>query len=36
MNRLPKMRLVDDGDVRIKGSVAQILRGPNRLPIRFA
>jgi cytochrome P450 len=35
LNRLPKMRLVDDGDVRIKGSVAQILRGPNRLPIQF-
>jgi len=33
--RLPKMRLVDDGDIRIKGSVAQILRGPNRLPIQF-
>ena len=33
--RLPKMRLVDDGDIRIKGSVAQLLRGPNRLPIQF-
>jgi cytochrome P450 len=35
LNRLPEMRLVDDGDVRIKGSVAQLLRGPNRLPIQF-
>jgi cytochrome P450 len=34
--RLPKMRLADDaGDVRIKGSVAQVLRGPNRLPVVF-
>lgn len=33
--RLPKMRLVDDGTVRIKGSVAQLLRGPNKLPIQF-
>ena len=35
LKRLPKMRLVDDGDVRIKGSVAQLLRGPNRLPVQF-
>jgi cytochrome P450 len=35
--RLPRLRLVDDGDgeVRITGAFVQLLRGPNRLPVRF-
>ena len=35
LQRLPKMRLVDDGNVRIGSSFVQLLRGPNRLPIQF-
>ena len=34
--RLPRLRLADDaGDVEITSSFAQLLRGPNRLPVRF-
>lgn len=34
--RLPRLRLADDGDdVRITGAFIQLLRGPNRLPVRF-
>jgi len=33
--RLPELRLVDDGDVRITGAFIQLLRGPNKLPVRF-
>jgi cytochrome P450 len=33
--RLPKLRLRETEGVRIKGSVAQLLRGPNRLPVAF-
>jgi cytochrome P450 len=35
--RLPRLRLVDDvdGEVRITGSFIQLLRGPNRFPVRF-
>lgn len=33
--RLPRLRLVDDADVRITGAFIQLLRGPNRLPVRF-
>jgi cytochrome P450 len=33
--RLPRMQLVPDGDVRIGSSFVQLLRGPNRLPVRF-
>lgn len=35
LERLPNLRLVDDGDVRIVGAVLQLLRGPNKLPVRF-
>ncbi len=34
IERLPDLRLVDDGDVRIRAAVG-VLRGPNRLPVRF-
>ena len=33
--RLPNLRLVDDADVRVTGAFIQLLRGPNRLPVRF-
>ena len=33
--RLPRLRLVDDGDVRVTGAFIQLLRGPNKLPVRF-
>ena len=34
--RLPRLRLADDGgEVEITSSFAQLLRGPNRLPVRF-
>ena len=33
--RLPRIRLVDDGDVRVTGAFIQLLRGPNKLPVRF-
>ncbi len=35
LERLPRLRLVPDDDVRIRGSFVQLLRGPNRLPVRF-
>jgi cytochrome P450 len=35
LERLPNLRLLDDGDVRISGTSIPVLRGPNRLPIRF-
>lgn len=35
LERLPRLRLVADDDVRIAGSFVQLLRGPNRLPVRF-
>jgi cytochrome P450 len=35
LTRLPNLRLVDDGDVRIGSSFVQLLRGPNRLPVQF-
>lgn len=36
LQRLPDMELVDDGGVRITGTIHHLLRGPNRLPIRFS
>jgi cytochrome P450 len=36
LTRLPKMRLADDPGIRIGATFAQLLRGPNRLPIRFS
>jgi cytochrome P450 len=36
LTRLPQMRLADDTGVRIGATFAQLLRGPNRLPIRFS
>jgi cytochrome P450 len=35
LERLPDLRLVDDGHVRIGGTIHQLFRGPNRLPVRF-
>ena len=35
LSRLPNMRLADDPGVRIGATFAQLLRGPNRLPIRY-
>jgi cytochrome P450 len=35
LSRLPDMRLTDDPGVRIGATFAQLLRGPNRLPIRY-
>jgi cytochrome P450 len=35
LERLPDMELVDDGGVRITGTIHHLLRGPNRLPVRF-
>lgn len=35
LERLPDLRFVDDGDVRVTGVVMQVLRGPNRLPVAF-
>ena len=35
LGRLPDMRLTDDPGVRIGATFAQLLRGPNRLPIRY-
>ena len=35
LSRLPKMRLADDPGVRIGATFCQLLRGPNRLPVRF-
>jgi cytochrome P450 len=36
LTRLPNMRLVDDPGVRIGATFAQLLRGPNRLPIHYS
>ncbi len=36
LSRLPSMRLTGDPDVRIGATFAQMLRGPNRLPVRFS
>ncbi|HEY8215704.1 MAG TPA: cytochrome P450 [Acidimicrobiia bacterium] len=33
--RLPRLRLADDDDARIVGQFNKILRGPDRLPVRF-
>lgn len=35
LERLPNLRLVDDDDVRITGTIHHLLRGPNRLPVTF-
>lgn len=35
LERLPRLRLVDDPGVRITASIVPVLRGPNRLPVRF-
>lgn len=35
VERLPNMRLVDDGEVRIGGVIGATFRGPNRLPVTF-
>src|SRR5947209_16637281 len=36
LERLPNLRLADDLDgVRITGTIHHLLRGPNRLPVRF-
>ena len=36
LTRLPRLRFDGDGsDVRIGGSFIQLLRGPNKLPVRF-
>jgi cytochrome P450 len=35
LERLPDLRLEDDPGVRITGTIHHLLRGPNRLPVRF-
>ncbi len=35
LERLPDLRLAEDDGVRITGSIHHLLRGPNRLPVRF-
>jgi cytochrome P450 len=35
LERLPNLRLADAEDVQITSSFVQLLRGPNRLPVRF-
>ncbi|MEZ4282657.1 MAG: cytochrome P450 [Myxococcota bacterium] len=35
LERLPRLRLVDDPGARITASIVPVLRGPNRLPVRF-
>lgn len=35
LERLPNLRLVDDGNVRIGAVIGSVLQGPNRLPVRF-
>jgi cytochrome P450 len=35
LERLPRLRLVDDPGTRITASIVPVLRGPNRLPVRF-
>jgi cytochrome P450 len=36
LERLPGLRLDDDPGVRISGTIHHLLRGPNRLPVRFS
>ena len=36
LTRLPDLRLVEKDSVRITGTFHHLLRGPNRLPVRFA
>jgi cytochrome P450 len=36
LSRLPRLCLIDDPGVRIGATFAQLLRGPNRLPVRFS
>jgi cytochrome P450 len=36
LTRLPDLRLAERDDVRITGTFHHLLRGPNRLPVRFA
>jgi hypothetical protein len=36
LTRLPRMRLADDPGARIGATFAQLLRGPNRLPILYS
>ena len=35
LERLPRLRLVDDGDTGIVGVIGSVMQGPNRLPVRF-
>jgi cytochrome P450 len=35
LKRLPNLRLQDDDGVRVTGTIHHLLRGPNRLPVRF-
>jgi cytochrome P450 len=35
VTRLPRLRLADADGVRITGTIHHLLRGPNRLPVRF-
>jgi len=35
LTRLPRMRLAETDGVRITGTIHHLLRGPNRLPVRF-
>lgn len=35
LERLPDLELLDDPGVRITGTIHHLLRGPNRLPVRF-
>lgn len=35
VTRLPGLRLAETEDVRITGTIHHLLRGPNRLPVRF-
>jgi cytochrome P450 len=35
LTRLPNLRLGEDDGVRISGTIHHLLRGPNRLPVRF-
>ncbi len=35
LSRLPGLRMADDAGARIGATFAQMLRGPNRLPVRF-
>jgi cytochrome P450 len=36
LSRLPRMRLADEDGVRVGATFVQLLRGPNRLPVRFS